>query len=125
MTWIHLCRPFPSCQRKVYRLNPFLFRHLDRIEDLLQDEDDETESKDLCLSEEPQDLTSLNAEDFAEFLDEIGWSKDGMFVTLLSTMDYYFCERDGRLVASRRGSLPAHFRAVSCFCPILGILALP
>ena len=83
------------------RLNPFLFRHLAHVEDLLQDEDDETESEDLCLSEDSRDMTSLNAEDFAEVMDEIGWSKDGTFVTLLSTMGYYFCERDGRLVAEK------------------------
>ena len=53
------------------------------------------------LPEHLQDITSLNAEHFVEYMNEIGWPQDGTFVTLISTMGYHFCKRDGRVVTRK------------------------
>ena len=54
--------------------------------------------KSIGLPEHLQDITSLNALHFVEYMNKIGWPQDGTFVTLLSTMGYHFRERDGRVV---------------------------
>ena len=36
-------------------------------------------------------------------MNEIGWPQDGAFTTLLSTVGYYFDEKDGRMVIRRAG----------------------
>ena len=53
------------------------------------------------LPEHLQDITSLNAEHFVEYMNEIGWQQDGAFTTLLSTMGYRFDEKDGRVVTRK------------------------
>ena len=54
------------------------------------------------LPEDSQDITSLDADSFVEYMNEIGWPQGGTFVTLLSTVNYHFYEKDGRMTTTRR-----------------------
>ena len=45
-----------------------------------------------------QDVTSLNAEYFVEYMNWIGWPQDATFMALLSNFGYHFKEKDGRTI---------------------------
>ena len=49
------------------------------------------------MPERLQDFTSLDATYSVNYLNTVGWPKDGIFITLLSTVGYYFREKGGRI----------------------------
>ena len=67
------------------------------------------------LPEHLQDTTSLNGADFVEYMNEIGWAQDGMFVALLSTLNYQFDKEGGRMVTRKwyKRVAPALFLLIS------------
>ena len=52
-------------------------------------------------------LRNSNGENFILYMDAIGWPQDGAFTTLLSTVGYYFNEKDGRIVIQKRSEWAA------------------
>ena len=53
------------------------------------------------LPEHLQDITSLNARHFVEYMNKIGWPQNGTFMALLSNFGYHFKENDGRTITRR------------------------
>ena len=49
------------------------------------------------LPEELRDFTSLNAENFIDYMNETGWPLDGTFTTLLSSMGRPFRKTHDRI----------------------------
>ena len=48
-----------------------------------------------------RDVTLLNADYFAEYMNNVGWPQDGTFMALLSNVDYRFNEEDGRTITRK------------------------
>ena len=67
----------------------------------IADDDGETESN--RLPPYLRNFTSLKAWQFVDFMNRIGWPRDGTFVAFLSAMGYYFRKENGRIVTRKEG----------------------
>ena len=79
-----------------------------------RNEDKQVESE--YLRELRRNLTSLGGERYVEYMNQIGWSREGMFYDFLSSSDYPFSQNDeGRMTARGGYGRVAHALAVQIF----------